>query len=563
MLSVILSWAFVFFASLFWGRWLVQKMDLLLGGKSGLPPLIYFWVGLAFFSFGLSLLSFFIPLSPFLKASIWIFLLAKPIFYGWKNRNALFKQVKERALQYPVWVWLPFLFTGLVSLFKAAGVPEIFDEGAYHLPLIRMWEQKAMVPGFANLNGHFGLNSSWHLLSAFSNLNFLPFQDPTFSLNGLVGMVVGLASSVSMGKIFQKQAGIRQWIQLFLPFFIFRNLLSSPSTDIPAIACTWFIWTAWLENYQNRESPWKIWPIFSILATWVFTIKASSGPLLMLPAGIFFLALAEFEWKKAFFLFGFGFCLVFPWLVQNWLLSGYLIFPIESTAFLLPEWQVPVLFIKKKFYLEQFGAFAPPAHYSMAWFKSWFAAHNADTRIILVLGFLGLVFSFGLITFRKKNHNPIAFYFFGTCLATIMAWFLTITEPRYGFGTLVVMALFPLAFLADLFSKKVPLLKYFAFLPLFSQGLMLAKTIKEPSFEKLQIWSAVARPAVGYRPIQMKNFSAHLPETYLSPVPARRPVFCWDCPFPCFPLENKDDSSLVGRKVFWGKEVFISLPPSP
>jgi hypothetical protein len=52
-------------------------------------------------------------------------------------------------------------------------------------------------------------------------------------------------------------------------------------------------------------------------------------------------------------------------------------------------------------------------------------------------------------------------------------------------------------------------------------------------------------PSVSYRNIHCGNFEASSPVAYETEVPAGKPVFCWDCPFPCVPLEGISDSSHV------------------
>lgn len=456
--------------------------------------------------------------------------------------------------------WAAFVLgisTTIMALLKASGLPEIFDEGAYHLPLIRMWENQGLVPGMANLNGHYGLNSTWHLLSALANLNFLPNWNTTMVLNGLVASVLGWFGADRLQRILDKKGLISDWIAIFLPFMIFRNLLSSPSTDIPAIVCTWFIFVLWLENIEKEDSPWEIWPVLLILPIWTILLKASSAPLFLIPAGMIVLGLKQNSFKQVAIAVGIGFLMLFPWLVQNWFLTGYAIFPVRMTAMGQPEWQVPVSSIDKKFYLEQFGAFAPPDRYDWMWFTAWFRAHNSDTRLILILSVSAMV-SVLVALFRQSSQRVWAkVYLYVTVLACLLTWFLTITEPRYGFGALVFSALFPLAF----FFKKLVDFKPFFKLQYLAMGSALLigvncwKTVSEWSGKWETFLIPADRPKVAFRRLTCGNFDASTPIHYLSKVPEGKPIFCWDCPFPCVPKEGIGDSNSIERidlKVYSG-----------
>ena len=254
MLEIILIWILTGAVALLWGG----LMDSIVGkffaeGRANIW--LRFWSGLAVLSFLVGIVTFFTPLTPAVKLVVWSVLLLPGVL----KRNLVFpliREVLQKLQSLPLASWILLLVSVGISLLKANGRPEIFDEGAYHLPLIRMWENQGLVMGMANLNGHYGLNSTWHILSAFTNLSFLPFWKTEMSLNSLVAVVLGLYSASRLRFILNGSRMIAHWIVVFLPFLVFRNLLSSPSTDIPAIICTWFVLTLWLETIEKEESPW-------------------------------------------------------------------------------------------------------------------------------------------------------------------------------------------------------------------------------------------------------------------------------------------------------------------
>jgi hypothetical protein len=550
MLEVLFQWFLVTAVNLYWGgrllRWLEDPAERAESHRYWLR----FWTGFIFLSFLLQITGFFLPLTPAVKGIIWGILLIPAVTATNGIRPAtasLFALLRKFTLL----PWLIFGLPALIFLLKSAGRHEVFDEGAYHLPLIRMWETMGLVPGFANLNGHYGLNSTWHQISAFSNLDFIPGWKREFALNGLVATVLALFSASRLAALLRGENRVSAWLALPLPFLIFRNLLTGPSTDIPAIVATWFVFIFWIETLEKREDPVPAWPAFVLLPFWITVLKTSSAALLLVPAGMLVLAFPGNQVRDMARILLSGLIILGPWLLQNILLSGYAVFPIRFTAMGGLPWQLPAGMLEKKFNLAQFGAFAPPAHYTTEWFQSWLLAHNPDSRLIICLAFLGLPVGFFLLVFRPGWRFPFSILLFGTLLAAVMGWFFSITEPRYGFGSLVVAALLPLSvgiyWLATRF--RLALAAGMLFTTLY--GYTLSKTWREDPPGPTRCIFPEQGPKVMYRPLSCGNFRASLPLRYESPVPAGKPVFCWDCPLPCIPPENKNDSLRIFR-THWG-----------
>lgn len=558
MLEALLVWILVAVSALFWGEKVSFGLGQWMQAATRFSGWISVWIGLVFISFLGLVLVFFTPLFPGVKLLVWLGLFA-PLFYDYQWIKALYHRLKVLFLRFNGMGWTLVFFTTVLALLKTAGVPEIFDEGAYHLPLIRMWEQEGLVIGMANLNGHYGLNSAWHVLSALANLTFVPGWQTVMALNGFVVVFLGLYAASRIAQI-QHNPLISYWMVAFLPALVFRNMIGSPATDVPAIVASWFVFTLWLENLEKGESPWLIWPVLVLIPLWIVMLKSSSAALLLIPFGLVLLCFQEHKWRNAGILTAIGFSLFLPWILQNWLLTGYAVFPVQSTALGSPDWQVPIQSIEKKFYLEQFGAFAPPKAYSLAWLKSWFSAHNPDTKIILILMLISVVAVFIHLVMERKKHNWTHRYFYATVLGCLLVWLLTITEPRYGFGALVFSALFPIAFVAKMLQAKVRSIHYGIGLVIVFQGFNLYKTWGEFRPDKTGIWQPAYRPKVAYRSLQCANFEAATPLYYLTEVPKGKPPFCWDCPFPCVPKEGKMDSlHLYQTERLW-KKAFVFRP---
>ena len=554
MPQILFTWLITVLAAVSWGGLAEKPMQFFFPERSKPSLWLQFWTGLAVLSLILSVFTFFLPLGSYAKPLLWLLILLFPALLNKKAFLSTGRLIYKRISSLHPLSWILFLLTASIGLMKASGAPEIFDEGAYHLPLIRMWEQQGLVIGMANLNGHYGLHSVWHLLSAFTSLDFIPGFRSEMSLNGLLAALLGLFAASRLQILLSRRdfTGTAAFIAVLLPLFLFRNLLSSPSTDVPAIMGSWFFFLFWLESLESTENSNAKPDLFILLPLWIVTVKSSTGGILAVPA--FFALQQVLKGNRKAFLFttSAAFILLGFWVLQNWLISGYAVFPHEFTAIGNPEWQVPPESIQKKFYLEQFGDFAPPESYNLSWMKKWFSAHNADSRLIILLAaFFFFLAPFSVLRKKERYHASRGFYLVLLFLAGI--WFFTITEPRYGFGALVIAALM---IPAILFQKLVSIRGFFRYSLLLILPLMALsgfKTFREFSRQNVSVLHPAEVPGVKFRKLQCGNFEAFSPVSYTSTVPEGKPVFCWDCPFPCFPLEGITDSS----NVYWKNEARI------
>jgi hypothetical protein len=551
MPQILFTWLITLLAAVSWGGLVQKSIQFFFPEKRKTSLWLQFWTGLVMISMMLSVFTFFLPLTAKAKLLLWMMVLICPSLLNRKAILSSLSLIEKKLFSLHPLSWILFILTAAIGLMKASGLPEIFDEGAYHLPLIRMWEQQGLVIGMANLNGHYGLHSVWHLLSAFTSLDFIPGFQSEMCLNGMLAALLGLFAASRLQHFLSRREfpGAASFIAVLLPVFLFRNLLSSPSTDVPAIIACWFFFLIWLEVLERRESAGENPELFLLLPLWMVSVKSSTAGILAVPA--FFILQQVLKANRKSFLFSASAALIMLgiWVLQNWLLSGYAVFPLPFTALGNPEWQVPAECIQKKFYLEQFGDFAPPDFYSMSWLKKWFLAHNADSRLIILLAaFFFFLAPFSIL--RRKEIFSASAGFFLLLLLMAGIWFFTITEPRYGFGALVIAALLLPAFLFQKLAGFREIFRYSLLLILPLMAFSAFKTYREFSSQNASFLVPATVPKVEFRKLACGNFEASSPVSYISPVPEEKPVFCWDCPFPCIPLEGIADSS----HVFWRNE---------
>ena len=150
---------------------------------SGLFCVLHSFVGLLALSFVTNMCAMFYVLN---RVSTYL-MLAMAILLWLTNfgngRQLFIETLKRIRMSFPVFLLL--VASAGIYLIKSVSFPEIFDDGAYAMPLVKMYEwHKGPVHGFANLNAHNGLNSTWHSLHAF--FSYIPFASNVYALNSFM-----------------------------------------------------------------------------------------------------------------------------------------------------------------------------------------------------------------------------------------------------------------------------------------------------------------------------------------------------------------------------------------
>jgi hypothetical protein len=477
------------------------------------------------------------------------------------NCRDLFFEIVKR-LRFHFSTLLLLIFSVAIYAIKSVSFPEIFDDGAYALPLVKMYEVfHGPIYGFANLNAHNGLNSSWHSLHAVvSRLSYsgIFFQE-TYVLNSYFAFL-WLALSVTMLQkgINEKRADPIIFIPGILLLTIFRNQLTSLSTDIPVIIGCWLVlYLLLLMSEMPHHSNYLVAGVW-LLPFWLVSIKLTAAALMVLP--IYFILIHEdafSKFRKMIWLFA-GLVVISPWLIQNYIISGYLLFPLKFTGFIPAQWQVPQVAIDEKMYSAQFGIYALPQNPSFQWFFQWWQAHPVVIKILLILAFYITIIR--MVFFMPKSRKYYLQPGFAAIITAVLGWgiwFFTISEPRYGFGFFPFLAALALAGVFRAVSQFIGL--YVITLCFVTiQVVNLSKSLDEAGgWDKTLLAKQRSVPSLITRSIQCGNFTAVTPVSYTNNE-IDKPPFCWDCALPCLPKEEIGDSAWVFQFEMAGKPGFYS-----
>ncbi|HEY0045268.1 MAG TPA: hypothetical protein VGB44_01005 [Flavobacterium sp.] len=341
-----------------------------------------------------------------------------------------------------------------IVLLFALVTPQLFDSYLYHINGIQWNYIYRAVPGLANFHDRFGFNSSILVLSAgFSYLDI--FHEFLFIISSL-SYYIFFIWVINIILIRKDLTGL--FALLFLYYFTlqYSNDISSPGSDLLSNLLIGYLLMSLLFRSEQIN---KTSLTFIIIPIFCMTIKLSVAPigLLVLFAiaqrrGLTFAAIKE--------LFVFGSFLFMPWIIRNIILSGYVLFPVQSLAFPGLDWQVNKETTTELTNVIKAWARIPGPNYHEVlklpfaeWFIIWWKAATTVNKIFFILAAISpLTFGFYCWLTRKKEF-AVKIWVFIIAYAIFILWFSTAPDFRFAFGIILILALSPLLILEKLVQK--------------------------------------------------------------------------------------------------------------
>lgn len=351
-----------------------------------------------------SILSLFFPINICILAPLLLFC-SFLIYFIQNNLKSLFSSLKVNKTI--IFCSIPFILTSFII---SLGPPEIYDTGLYHLQAIKWIEEYAVVPGLANLHGRFGFNPNIFTFYALTSL-FDVFNQEIFSVNFTIYSVFVFYFVNNIYSIFKYQ-GINNLLNFNLIIFYeiigLSKYFSSPSPDFISISFPLFMISSILKPPNQKEDALlqNYIPIL-IFCIYVITVKLASMPIMIL--FIFIVIKYRSERQQLLRILILLTLIVFPWLVRNIIITGWLVYPFPSIDLFSFDWQVPISnVIAEKFAVT--GYARSPGELSLNaaqmnisdWFPPWW--HRIGSRmdkIVLLLSLVSPIIAFIGILIKK------------------------------------------------------------------------------------------------------------------------------------------------------------------
>lgn len=543
MVQIFLCWVYIFLSSFLIGNGTCTLLARLLKYEPGpLHPVIVSFVGFLPLMVGLGFYSVFYPVGPgahlILAAGIVLLLIRtrkKPV-----NVNMAIP-----ALSLPLLLALSVVV--FLLLFKSAQGITTPDSAGYHLPFIKWIENYRVLPGLANVHSRFGFNYQYHLLSAFYGCSFLS-GDTIHALNGYIqcATLVYLLSSLrfSAGGAPLYRSDIAKCLVAFVVLNM-SNAASSFSPDFPVTAIVIAIFFLLFEKAESKTMyRWDMGAaVICLLCVIAVLFKISAAPVFLCCLFFLWLCLRQGSLKRVVLLCIFiGFCFL-PYIIRNYFISGYLVYPLYSLDLLHPEWKLP---LQKVIYEKEvirtyalglpYGVDTGFRDSMISWYHYLKATNSVYVAIIMALSLCLLlnILLLAKLAIRKTEELRYWLPVFIVLYAALLYWFFNAPDPRFGNGYILPFIAINIAwYLQPLFRigvmRRLILPGTCLLVLLLSVSQMAGKSASRVSlnFKQSRKWNWI-RQDVYPRPDTITirendRLSYRVPST----------GFCWQAPQPC------------------------------
>jgi hypothetical protein len=417
-----------------------------------------------------------------------------------------------------------------------AGPSMMDDSESYHIQMVKWIQEYGSVPGIANLHLRFGFNSSWFpAIGLFSYP--VPDFNTYFSLNGLMGLwfcylllekLFTFISDTSFNKTSNQALGCLVILILCIVNWpMIRGCVTSANYDFITTVCLVVLFTSLFENPMDLSAEWLIWPIF------LFTVRMINAPLLLISLFYIFYG-KHFSVRRLSIAILTGILFVLPFLVRNFILSGYPFFPVYQVDWFSPDWKADksqVIEISQ--YIKYFNRVNPmfqSINETMTlgfpqWIASWYHNLFRFDKCIFTMSILGYAF---VLTGIRRFFSSVQRYFLAVMIIQLAVWLFFAPDPRFVQGILlfgIYAAIQKLPIMAVI-NRKV-----LKFSTIVFAGLILiygmSKSIRDINYRNLLVPARLPAPAI--QTIAINHIELHLPSKVLSNWNPR----CYDVALPC------------------------------
>ncbi len=448
MLAILQYWIVALIVCVSLGDFVLHILSKLYREEAD-PSYKFLWqflIGLATITFLANVTSLFFRIN----AEFYCLAIILSVFWLIKNRSRivhirpyLFDPLTRSPL-------LSFLYVVLVLItaHQCCLLTDNVDQWGYYLPLVRWIENYPLIPGLANLNARFGFNSAYHMSHAIFSQTFI-FRDGIYALTGLLYLIFSFQIFKTIKEWWVTKQELHPEQFLFLSAFVFPFffLINSMDADYPTIFIGVFLISVCIKRIRLQQI-WKMdvefWS-YVLLALYLFTVRPFSIFYLLYPLIFLVRGIRTIPHKELIVLILLPLIYVLPWLVRNYIMSGYLIFPLYFMDFLDADWKVSELMTKNSYLIikefaklelirheyDYMGVTSPAF---MTWIGPWL--ENNFSLLIGKIVILGLPLTFiasALLVFKKKISRPHKGLIVVLSLIVVL-WFYNYPSIRFGWA---------------------------------------------------------------------------------------------------------------------------------
>ncbi|MHC1704357.1 MAG: hypothetical protein AB9846_10655 [Tenuifilaceae bacterium] len=494
-----------------------------------------FFIGFLSITTLLGFLSIFIPLNNYVFVTFLILSILLLIYYRVELIELFgqfFNQVKRLKL-FEILLISAFI---LFLLFSVSQYIILGDTLSYHAQSIQWVKKYPVIPGLGNLHGRLAFNSMFFVVSGLFTFQIKDVL--IFTLNGICYLILllKLFSLIKLENSLNNYwKSILYYLLIIISIFFIIPDLNSPSPDLICEMLIIYSFILILNKEYNSSSR-ELFHIYliNIVVFSCITFKLST---------IFLPLLVLFYWKNDLFKkisisIILGFIILLPFIVRNFYLSGYLVYPFPSIDIFNVDWKIPIENVIDEMNWIESWAKIPSDNYSevlrlriVDWFIPWLGTIVKGMKPIIYINIFSIVLF--VISIIKKDIFFIGVYI--VILINLSFWFVNAPDPRFAYGFLVFNSSLALAYIFKIINlskfKMVGRFYHFILLGFLFLVVMYRTTFMLDAIKDTNIYF-IPRP---FEKVETKDYYSGF--YYKVPNPEGG---CYNSEIPCvpYPLKN-------------------------
>ena len=373
-------------------------------------------------------------------------LVAAALVSGYRNRRTagqLWQTYRPVLFSWEGFFYCCFVL--LIAFFTSRGEFHT-DTNIYHAAAIRIYEEYGLVKGIGNLQLHYAYNSSYLAFASIFSLNWL-FGSSLHTTTGFLEVVMGLYVFHGLREFWRHDSHVTDMMRVGVLLYMLVNVTRSmsPATDYATMFFTLFIVTAWCENFFEKGSDLTVYCLLTVAAVFATTLKFSSCLLVLIGLYPACCLIREKRWRESIVDFLCWCALLWPFLIRNYLISGWLLYPFEGIDLFQVPWKIPVEYLVHD--ADQIKVWGrclydvdkvdmPVGQWLPVWWEHQFRYEKMFLGGVLLGTVLQLLMT-GMRLYRKQRIRPQLVVLHLAIWGNIFVWFLMAPFIRYGLAFLI------------------------------------------------------------------------------------------------------------------------------
>lgn len=332
---------------------------------------------------------------------------------------------------------LLMLLAALLTIISASE-PKEYDTYLYHIQSIEWIEKYGAVKGLANLHTRFGYDSAFMCLQALFSWSFIGRS--LHGMNGFICLIM-LQYAMADNAFFEKRrlngADILKGAIIIYASSKYMSISSSGSDILPMMLVL-YIMAKWTDIYQKGCREPEPYGLLSLLALYGLTVKLSIAPVVLLVLYPASLLVKNRKGKETigFIISGVG--VLAPYLIRNVILSGYLIYPLESIDLFNVDWKVPASIseadrLQISLYSKNMQDTGITSFSFREWVQQWYIGLTLMQKLFFTIALAACAAALCYIAYSMIHRvNSMQVFLIVISMLSFGYWFMTAPALRYG-----------------------------------------------------------------------------------------------------------------------------------